>query len=129
MELAPRNTFRKGERIYKKSELENLVKTGNSFVVAPIRVVWSVREGSLKYAVKIAISVPKRRIRNATDRNRIKRLIRESYRIHKHTLAEHFISRQQTLHILLIYNGNLNPSFTEVERKIMLILQRLKEIA
>lgn len=129
MELAPRNTFRKGERIYKKSELENLVKTGNSFVVAPVRVVWARKRRFIKVCSKNCHQCSKRRIRNATDRNRIKRLIRESYRIHKHTLAEHFISRQQTLHILLIYNGNLNPSFTEVERKIMLILQRLKEIA
>ncbi|MBS1763768.1 MAG: ribonuclease P protein component [Bacteroidetes bacterium] len=128
MELAVRNTFRKGERLYKKSELENLVKGGRSFVVAPFRTVWLFKNESSPYSIKIAISAPKRRIRNASDRNRIKRLIRESFRQHKHALSDALKSENRTLHVLLIYNGNLNPLFTEVETKIILILHRLKKL-
>lgn len=126
---AQRNTFRKGERIYKKSEMEALMKEGNSFMKSPIRTIWLLKNYSSAFSLRIAISVPKRKIRNAVDRNRIKRLMRESFRLHKHELAAHLLKKNQTLDMLLVYNGNLNPSFTEIEKKIMLILQRLKEIA
>ena len=78
-----------------------------------------------KVPVQILISVSKRNFKNATDRNRIKRLIRESYRKSKMTLYSTRNMSEKQLLIGLIYTAKTIMPYAEIESKIILILQRL----
>lgn len=80
----------------------------------------------MPYPVRVAVSVPKKRIKLAVNRNHIKRLVREAWRINKSTLAEQCKKSETAIDLLLIYTGALNPEFTLIQSKIVLILQRLK---
>jgi ribonuclease P protein component len=123
-----RNTFTKQERLCKRIELETVIKKGSSFNRLPLRTTWFLKKETIDYPLRIAISVPKRRIRKAVDRNRIKRLIREAFRLHKHTLTQALIQHRNGMDLLVVYTGNINTTFTIVESKIILILQRLKQL-
>ncbi|HRB26845.1 MAG TPA: ribonuclease P protein component, partial [Bacteroidia bacterium] len=69
-----RNTFSKAERLCKRKDFELIFSQGAAFNRFPFRVHWlKLKENTSTVPVKIAISVPKRKIRSAVSRNRIKR--------------------------------------------------------
>lgn len=116
-------TFRKHERLRSKKVLDELFNKGKAINLFPFRLVWlNNPEGD--FFVKIAISVPKKTFKRAVDRNRIRRLIREAYRQHKHVMYEKVKSGGSKFALLLIYTGKEEPTLAECRDKIILILQR-----
>lgn len=113
------------EILRSRKSIESLFKTGRSVKAYPILLVWQDSTHT-KIALEAAFSVSKKRFKRAVDRNRIKRLMREAYRLNKHVLKEQISSRQSGLQIMFIYTGKDIPSFTEVEKKIIESMQRLK---
>jgi ribonuclease P protein component len=122
-----KHTFKKEERLCKRTDIEFLLKKGQSFNKFPLKAIYLTHTPALKPPMRIAISVPKRKVKNAVDRNRIKRLIREAFRLQKHTLTTVLTDKNSSLDMLLVFSGNLNITFTVIQDKIILILQRLKQ--
>lgn len=86
-------TFKKAERINSQLVIDKLFGGGNTAMsVFPLRAIYmieSLDEGTVP--VRVLVSVPKKRFKHAVDRNRMKRQVREAYRLNKHelyTLAE-----------------------------------------
>ena len=75
--------------------------------------------------VRMAVSVPKKRIRLAVNRNRIKRMMREAYRLHQNQISDFFRDKKISLSIMFVFNANEVPEYKLIESKIILILQRL----
>lgn len=122
-----RNTFNKVERLSSKKIIASLFEAGQSFLSPPLRVVHLKITPDNTTHVKLAISVPKKNFPNATDRNRIKRLIREAYRKNKHALSGHLQQRNIYLAVILIYTGTSVTTFNLMEDKIKLVLNRLMQ--
>lgn len=81
-------TFHKSERMNSKKLIERLFAGGaRSFSLYPLRVVYLPVE-ELEAEVSILISVSKRRFKRAVKRNRVKRQVREAYRLNKSLLTE-----------------------------------------
>ena len=78
--------------------------------------------------VQVLVSVSKRNFKNAVDRNRIKRLVREVYRKNKNILYETRNRQGKLLLLGIIFTGKTIPEYAEVEQKIILILHRLNEL-
>lgn len=77
--------------------------------------------------MKMAVAVPKRNFKLAIDRNRIKRQIREAYRLNCRDAVKYFEEKGITVHLLFVYNSKTPPDYVELSSKIFLILQRLQE--
>lgn len=77
-------TFTESERLKGKIRIDNLYKEGKSFVAFPFFVVCCNEVKATN--TRVLISVSKKRFKNATDRNKIKRRIREAYRLNKSKL-------------------------------------------
>jgi ribonuclease P protein component len=119
-------TFRKEERLCSKVLIKKLFDQGAAISVAPFRSLWMETSFEAKVPLQIVISVPKKRFKRAVDRNTIKRQIREAYRLNKTSLWETLSFQQKQCVILFIYSQNNRYNFRDLESKIILTLQQIK---
>jgi ribonuclease P protein component len=78
--------------------------------------------------LQAGFTVSTRHFKKAVDRNRIRRLMRESYRLQKNNLLNELQENHKSLTIFFIYTGNQLPEYKEVFEKTGSALQRLEKI-
>lgn len=116
MDKGRRFTLKKEERVSGEKRIEHLFANGRSFVSYPLRVVYAAcGECESDLPVSIFVSVPKKRIKSAVDRNRMKRLIRETYRLNKHLLPAETPTMPR-LDIAFVYVKDELSDFGTVEK-------------
>lgn len=122
-----RFTFRKEERLCSKKVFQQLAKSGNSLFSYPVKLIWlQVDSWQENIAAKAAFAVSKHLFKKAADRNRIKRLMREAYRLNKHILKNPGEEVQvKKFALLLVYTARDSPNFNSITEKIRVLLQRL----
>ncbi|MDR1782793.1 MAG: ribonuclease P protein component [Dysgonamonadaceae bacterium] len=96
-------SFKKAERISLRKEIESLFENGKHFNEFPLHIIYCTDPEIKSAAVSALISVPKKRFKKAVDRNRIKRLIRESYRLNKSPLVAKFKENGNHLSLCFVY--------------------------
>ncbi len=106
------NTLGKIERLKSKKLIKKLFEEGVSIKNFPFRLVYINTE---KPPVKSSFSVPKRNFKKAVDRNRIKRLIKEAYRLEKKNL---FKTLSFNCVFMITFLGKKEPTFSEAQKKI-----------
>ncbi|MBS4014201.1 MAG: ribonuclease P protein component [Bacteroidetes bacterium] len=80
------------------------------------------------YPAKCLISVSAKKFKNATDRNYIKRIIKEAYRKNKSSFYSLLNEKEMFCLIGIIYTGKAVPGHEEIEKKIILSLQELEKL-
>ena len=78
--------------------------------------------------VQVTVSVSSRNFRKAVDRNRIKRQMREVYRLQKSPLTRQLSGVKKQLALFFIYTGKEMPEYTDLLEKMDKILVRLQDI-
>ena len=111
----------KSERLHAEKRIKELFNEGSSFFLYPFKVVFLVKKELEDQPNQVLFSVSKKKIRKASGRNFIKRRLKETYRLNKHLLS--------TKGILLgfIFVGNPEMSFSEIEPRMKLALERLQK--
>lgn len=74
--------------------------------------------------LQVAFSVPKRNHKHATVRNKLKRRMREAYRLNKQTAIEAIVGLEKQYALILIYTGREEQPFAEIEKKLIILLQK-----
>jgi ribonuclease P protein component len=123
-------TLPKTERLYLRDAVDRLFSSGRGFIVYPYRVVYrilSAEEAAADPMGRVAIMTiaPKKKFRHAVDRNHVKRLTREAYRLNKLPLVEAVAARGEKLHVAFVYLDNKFLSFEETEERMKQIIKRL----
>ena len=119
------NTFPKKEHLCGEKIITRLHQQGRAFIAFPYRVVYSVADENETEPVRVMISVPKKRFKHAVDRNRIKRLTREVYRLNKHEITKFALEHNLKFHLSFQYVSNEEDSFEMLEKKMKLALKKL----
>ena len=118
--------FLKEDRLCSSRRIETLFSEGERLYEFPFKAIWQ-EDDTLQSTVKVAISVPKKRLSKASQRNHIKRLVREAYRKQKSLLVEKLLQENKSINLMLVYTLPSILSFTEIEDKISVTLQRLAD--
>ncbi|MES1226963.1 MAG: ribonuclease P protein component, partial [Bacteroidota bacterium] len=82
--MAKQFTLGKKERLKSRKSIEQLFNEGKSFAVSPCRVFYMIlpfNATSTSFIVQFGAGVSTKNFKKAVDRNRIKRLVREAYRL------------------------------------------------
>jgi ribonuclease P protein component len=119
-------TFNKTERISLQREIDLLFNTGTAFTVYPLRVIYVIEKPLSGAPCAILISVAKKRFKRAVKRNRLKRLIRETYRLNK-PLPTPSVPPKPLL-IAFIYIGNAVCDYATMEASMKKALGKLASI-
>jgi len=114
------------ERLKLRKQIETLFQTGEAFSVFPLRIVFSLVPAAAgsDAPVRAGFSVPKKRIRKAVGRNRVRRLLKEAWRLQKHALYLAVPAGCQ-LHCFVIYTGAPDLSFAEAQAAVLKLQQKL----
>lgn len=108
-------TFNKKEKLKSKKIIDQLFVEGQSVTAFPLRLVYLQTNYSDGSFVKTGISVSKRFFKTAVDRNRVKRLMREAYRLNK---ADYFNNLKTSYAFMILYIGKDKPTLPQVESRM-----------
>jgi ribonuclease P protein component len=124
--LLPKFTLKAQERLKSRKVIQQLFKEGKSFTHFPFRVIY-LETGNHLFPLQAGFSVSKRHFKKAVDRNRIRRLMRECYRLQKNNLKIELEENHKSLVVFFIYTGNELPKYELVFEKIGSALERLEK--
>lgn len=119
----------KSQRIYQRKAVQTLFEKGKGFTFYPFRVVVHLYDAENQEVAipRILVSVSKKRFHHAFKRNRVKRLIRESWRRNKAELMKLCQANNKTLDVALVYNATVIMKYDEIEGKMKQVVERLVE--
>jgi ribonuclease P protein component len=114
--------FPKTEKLKSTTTIERLFTEGKSFTKFPVKMFYlELKEKSVSQA---AFAVPKRNFKSAVSRNRIKRQLREVYRLNKGSLIT---NNGRNFALLFLYIGKSKPQQSELETSVKLLFKKLND--
>ena len=126
LQIITRYLLKKEDCLKSRKAIDTLFKKGMSFSHFPFRVLWlSSFKGE---GLQVGFSASTKNFKKAVDRNRIKRLMREAYRLQKSDLKMQLLSRQKSLHLFIIFTGKELPDYTEIFEKTGAVLKRILKL-
>lgn len=121
------NSLGKTERLKSRKQIEALFKTGKKITHAPFRLLY--RFEKVQGEIKAGFTVSSKNFPRAVDRNRIKRLCRECYRVQSKELKTMFSDNHRQVFLFFIYTDRDIRTYDSIHRSVKLILEKLVGIA
>ena len=114
-------TYSKKEKLKSKKLIDQLFTEGQSVSAFPLRLVYLPSIFNDNVIAKTGVSVSKRNFKTAVDRNRIKRLLREVYRLNK---ANYFNNLTTQHAFMILYISKEKPSLDQIENRMKLLFEK-----
>lgn len=117
-------------RLYKKEKLCSLTaidilftrREGNVCTSFPLRAVWRINDKRTNKNAQFLASIPKKRFKHAVDRVKLRRRVREAYRLNRQHLS---CDENIALDIAFIYIGSSIVKYDEIEKAMIKLLQKV----
>lgn len=113
-------SYNKKEKLKSEKLIEKLFSEGHSVAVYPLRLVYLKTIFDDGITVKTGVSVSKRNFKRAVDRNRIKRLLREAYRLNKSVYLNNITGQYA---FMILYVGKTSTDFKTLSKKMNILME------
>ena len=114
--------FPKEEKLKSKTLIQKIFDEGSAVSNYPLKVLYVRTNDTDETTLKVGVTVPKKNFKSAVHRNRIKRLLRESYRINKDKIFNKTVGSYA---LLFLYLGKEIPEYKAIEKNMLAICERL----
>lgn len=115
-------SFPKSEKLKSRAIIKQLFDEGKSFSAFPLKLIFIQPNES--QITRATFAVPKRNFKSAVSRNRIKRQMREAYRLHKQLLTA---NKDRNYALLFLYLGKDKPQYAKLENALKALLKKLAD--
>lgn len=119
----PDYSLKKSERLCNKKAFEQLFDNGITQFVYPIKAIYECSPSLEATIILVAFGSSRKSFKNAVDRNKIKRLIKEAYRKNKHILIP--LIENSLLNIMFLYTAKEIVTYHKIERALIKILNEI----
>jgi ribonuclease P protein component len=117
-------TYPKNEKLKQRKLIDKLFTQGKSVAKYPLRLVFMEVENT-EQPFQLSVSVSKKYFKNAVDRNRFKRLLREAYRLNQHILKE---NNSKSYIFMFFYQTKEILSFEEINKKTVELFEKFNSL-
>jgi ribonuclease P protein component len=121
---AKKFTYTGPEKLKSRKLLNQVFAEGKSLNAFPLKITYTSKDIDGASVAKVGVGVSSRHFKKAVDRNRVKRLIRESYRLQKFSLLEMLPEKKQ-LNVFILFVGKELNETSLIPEKMPLILEKL----
>ncbi len=127
--LAASYTYNKHQKLKSRKVIAALFQNGKSLHASPVRVIYTIenKEENNASISKAAVSVSSRHFKKAVQRNRIKRLLRECWRLEKNKLESVLIAHQLKATLFFVYTGTQMPELVEINQQTKKLIERISK--
>jgi ribonuclease P protein component len=125
--VAKQFTLGKNERLKSRKSIEQLFSAGKNFSLPPFRIYYTASD-AVDPMLQFGAGVSTRNFKKAVDRNRVKRVTREAWRLQKTELDKLVKEQNKRLNVFLIYTSKELPDYKIVYEKTGKIITRLAGI-
>lgn len=123
--MAGKYTFQQKEKLKSRKQIDHVFKHAASFASGPLKVLYVpffFQDGTV---LKAGFAVGSRNFPKAVPRNRMKRLMREAYRVEKLKLNTVLVKNRQQLAVFFIYTGKIVPEFAFIQMAMQNAIEML----
>jgi len=118
-------TFPSQEKLKSRKSIQSLFESRNYIQTSHLKLVFKVNNDAPEDVPKFSVSVPKRAFKKAVYRNKLKRIVREAYRLNKLPLVHFCKSNSISVEMMWIYTKPELQTFQFIEPLVKTILGKL----
>lgn len=130
--LSTQFTYQKKDKLKSRKQTQFLFAKGQSMNAFPIKLIYTIEtlesvESPASGTLQAGVGAPSRTFRKAVARNRVKRLLREGYRLERPAFIETAVIKGLRINLFFLYTDATVISQKEMQEKIKQLLSRLSE--
>lgn len=117
-------TYSKSEKLKSRKLLNQVFAEGKSLNAFPLKITYTSKDIESISSANVGVGASSRYFKKAVDRNRIKRLLREAYRINKNQLLD-FLPEKKQVQVFILFIGKEISETDLIKEKMPALLQKL----
>ena len=130
--LSTQFTYQKKDKLKSRKQTQFLFAKGQSMNAFPIKLIYTIQkiesvESPASGTLQAGVGAPSRTFRKAVARNRVKRLLREGYRLERPAFIETAVIKGLRINLFFLYTDATVITQKEMQEKIKQLLSRLSE--
>lgn len=118
-------TYQKKDKLKSRKQTQHLFSTGQAINVFPIRLIYTIEpmvsnaeSASATSVLQAGVGAPSRTFRKAVQRNRVKRLLREAYRLEKPNFISQAALDNKRVNLFFLYTDAIVLTQVEIQGKL-----------
>ena len=109
-----------------KKEIDNLHTSGKRLNFSSFYTLWNFNKKLKAPPIRIVISIPKKKIKKAVDRNYIKRRVKSAYKLHENEFVKKIV---YPINIIIVYNKTLLIEYDQLQEELVTLFKKIIEEA